>query len=64
MAGYELDVFLEVGEADWLTGEPVQVGEDEGREGGQLPLPLPHPGTEVYLSQPGAAQPGVPGISN
>ena len=47
----ELDVVLEVGEADGLGAESVQVGEHQGDE--LLLLHLSHPRAQVYLGQPG-----------
>ncbi len=57
MCRQELDVFLEVGEADRLGAEPLQVVQDKG---GQRVQPFTHSGQEVNLRQPRAAQPGTP----
>jgi len=56
----ELDVVLEVGEADGLGAESVQVGEHQGDELLLLLLHLSHPRAQVYLGQPGTPQPGTP----
>ena len=57
---YEADVVLEVGEADRLAAELVQVGEEEGgQQQGLQSLPT-HPAHQVYLGQPGTTQRGIP----